>query len=318
MLQIIILVALVIEVLVYWLIGMRLSYRGYTWVAIAPLIGTLAVTWRLLFALPSATLAAYTRWRHPTGAKSSRWTAAKALAKEIDARAVCYTLTQPFHQLVMADEPAGEKAGVPILLVHGYFSNRGMWWRFRRALAAAKVGPVYAITLSPLWGSIDAMLVGLRAKVDAIAAETGQSQLIIVAHSMGGLVSRAYMAERAENVARVRQFITIGSPHHGTRMASAGFGQCVYEMRVGSAWIAALEGAEQGIVHPPTLSIYTVNDDLVVPAESAQLSWAENVATEGMGHVGLLFSKSVAQQVIAKIRHGASQSQEPDQLPTAS
>jgi triacylglycerol lipase len=301
MLQVIILIALAIEVLVYLLIGMRLGYRGYTWTAIVPLIGTLAVTWRLLYVLPSAAMAAYTRRRLAAGAKSSRWMAAKAIAKEIDARAVCYTLTQPFHQLVMFNEPAGDKSGTPILLVHGYFSNRGMWWRFRRALAAAKMGPVYAITLLPLWGSIDAMLAGLKQKIDAIAAESGQSQLIIVAHSMGGLVSRAYMAERAENAARVSQFITIGSPHHGTRMASVGFGQCVYEMRVGSAWIAALERAEQGIAHPPTLSIYTVNDDLVVPAESAQLSWAENVATEGMGHVGLLFSKSVAQQVIARI-----------------
>lgn len=306
MLQIIILIALVIEVLVYWLIGTRLSYRGYTWVAIVPLIGSLALTLRLLYVLPSAAMAAYTRRRHPSGAKSSRWTAAKALAKEIDARAVCYTLTQPFHQLVMFDEPAGEKNGTPILLVHGYFSNRGMWWRFRRALAGARVGPVYAITLSPLWGSIDQMLVGLRQKIDAIAAETGQSQLIIVAHSMGGLASRAYMAESTANATRVKQFITIGSPHHGTRMASMGFGQCVFEMRVGSAWIAALERAEEGMSHPPTLSIYTINDDLVVPAESAELSWAENVATEGMGHVALLFSKSAALQVITRIEKGTS------------
>lgn len=307
MLQIIILVALVIEVLLYWLIGTRLAYRGFTWVAIAPLIGTLALILRLLYALPSAAMAAYTRRRHPSsGAKSSRWNAAKALAKEIDARAVCYTVTQPFNQLVMFDEPAGDKNGAPILLVHGYFSNRGMWWRFRRMLVGARVGPVYAITLSPLWGSIDQMLVGLRQKIDAIAAETGQSQLIIVAHSMGGLASRAYMAESPANVARVKQFITIGSPHHGTRMAAMGFGQCVFEMREGSAWIAALERAEEGMTHPPTLSIYTINDDLVVPAESAKLSWAGNVATEGVGHVALLFSKSVAQQVIARIEKGTS------------
>jgi pimeloyl-ACP methyl ester carboxylesterase len=299
MLQILIILAMIVEALFYWLIGMRLAYGGYSWMVIAPVIGTIAVSWRLLFALPSFLVARLLR--RSDDKRSNKKSAFMALAREIDARAMCYTLTQPFHQLFMFSEPTSEKSGVPILLVHGYFSNRGMWWKFRRALVRAKLGPVYSVTLEPLWGSIDAMIGGLEKKIDIIRAQSGHEKLVVVAHSMGGLVTRAWMVKNQANAARIAKFITIGSPHHGTRMASVAVGQCVFEMRIGSGWLAALERAELDASHPPTTSIYTENDDLVVPAESSRLEWAANIAVRDVGHVSQLFSKDVALQVIEKI-----------------
>ncbi len=304
MLQTVTIMALILEALLYWLLAITLLRRGIPWYVIAPLIGAIALAWRLLLSLPSYLLASWLGWRDARrGVVVPRAPGAlKALAKEFDARSLGYTVTQPFHQLFMRVEPAGRPTGVPVLLVHGYLCNRGIWWAFRRGLAAAGVGPVYSITLAPVWGRIDAMLAGFEQRINDICTQTGQQKIIIVAHSMGGLVTRAYVARSPANAARIAQVITLGSPHHGTRMALAGPAQCVDEMRVGSAWLAALEQAEVGVAHPPTTSIYTLNDDLVYPPESSQIAWGDNIVLNGVGHVGMMFSKPVIARVVALIR----------------
>jgi len=54
----------------------------------------------------------------------------------------------------------------------------------------------------------------LDAAVDALLDDTGASRVVLMAHSMGGLVSRLYIddADRADKVAR---FITLGTPYWG-------------------------------------------------------------------------------------------------------
>ncbi len=302
MLQLILIAAIVFEILAYLALGAYFHLRGVDWRVILPAIGVVAVLLRLLTAVPSFLLSGAFRVRDR---QQQPWgNALYALAKEIDARTVSLSFAEPFHQLLMRRESAEGNTGMPILLVHGYFSNRGIWWRFRRHLIAADVssrlGPIYTVTLAPLWGGMDEMVASLGKKIDAICHETGHERCVLVAHSMGGLLVRAYMAKSVA-ASRVARLITLGSPHGGTQMSSYGVGQCVGEMRVKSAWLAALERAESDIPHPPTLSIYTLNDDLVYPPENARLAWAENTPVAGIGHVGLLFSKKIAERVAAHI-----------------
>jgi len=300
MLQFILIAALVIEILIYFVLGAYWRNRGNEWLVILPALGVIAVVLRLLMALPSFLLSGAFRVRDN---QQQPWgNALYALAKEIDARAVSLSFSEVFHQMLMRREPIGSASGTPILLVHGYFSNRGMWWRFRKRLADVGLTPIYTVTLSPLWGSIDEMVLQLAAKIESICQQTGHEKLIVVAHSMGGLVTRAYMASSPNAPARIDKLITLASPHRGTQMAIFGVGQCVGEMNMNSGWLAALERSEQTIPHPPTLSIYTLNDDLVYPPENSRLAWAENIPVAAVGHVGLLFSKAIAERVIAEIK----------------
>lgn len=304
MLQLILVTTLAIEILMYFVLGAYWRNRGNEWLVILPALGVIAVGLRLLMALPSFLLSGAFRVRDK---QQQPWgNALYALAKEIDARAVSLSFSQVLHQLLMPKEPVGASVGVPILLVHGYFSNRGIWWRFRTRLADAGLGPIYTVTLSPLWGSIDEMVPQLATKIEAICKQSGHENLIIVAHSMGGLVTRAYMASSPNAPARIEQLITLASPHGGTQMANFGVGQCVGEMNMKSGWLAALERSEQTMPHPPTVSIYTLNDDLVYPPENSRLVWADNVPVAGVGHVALLFSKAIAERVIAEIKKANS------------
>ena len=301
MLQILIRSLLLIEVLFYVWFGGHLSSLGLSVGAIAASIALIAVLWRVSHALTTYCFAIVLRWRDKRTLPFGNSLA--ALASELHARVISYNWSQAFPGLSLGTDPVGSGRGAPILLVHGFFSNRGMWVSFRNRLAAAKVGPVYAVTLEPLNGSIEAMMPALESGIDAIIRETGQEKIIVVAHSMGGLLARAYIAQ--VGATRVAKLITLGTPHHGSRIAALGGFECTRQMRYSSPWIEMLEDMESA--NPPgipALSIYTLNDDLVYPPESGVLEWegAENVPVSAVGHVALLYSEPIANRVIAAIR----------------
>lgn len=282
--------------LLAWL-AVVLEARGWTWTAIAGVVVGAAVAWRASHALTSFGVAALLRARD--GRRDAPRSAWYAVMSECLARLISYNWSQPFPGLAMPGEPVGTQDGIPVVLVHGYFSNRGMWVRFRERLHAAQIagiGPIHAVDLGPPFWGIDAFAKTLRARLDAIAASSGYTSCIVIAHSMGGLVTRRMMA--TYGAARVAQLITLGTPHHGTRMAWFGLGRCVREMRPNSAWLQQLAADEsQRAATVPCLSLYTRNDDLVYPPESAALPWATNVAVDGVGHVALLFDEGVFVQL---------------------
>jgi pimeloyl-ACP methyl ester carboxylesterase len=70
--------------------------------------------------------------------------------------------------------------------------------------------------------NIDATADELAAHIDAQLAATGCNQVDIVAHSMGGLVAKAYLSKQRANEAKVRKMLFIGTPHLGAPQAIAG------------------------------------------------------------------------------------------------
>ena len=302
MLQAFLLAFLLAEAILYVWLYIHLGERGVGPVAIAAIVLMIALVWRLSHALASFVITSALRWRD---GRTLPWgNSAAALANEFAARFVCFNWSQAFLSIAVGPDPCGRKDGTPILLVHGYVCNRGLWLALRRRLAAAALGPVYTVTLAPLFGGIDVLVPKLDAKIEAICAETGAPSVMIVAHSMGGLVVRAYLVQRqAQANSRVAKLVTLGSPHHGTQLAHLGIGINASQMRDQSEWLETLEDMEAaGDTPPATLSIYTLNDDLVYPPESSVLDWAVNVPVSAVGHMGLLFSEPVAKRVIQYLR----------------
>ncbi len=299
MLQAIFLGMLATEVVFYIWLGNFLGERGVGSVAVAAIIMLIALLWRLSHTLTSFVVTSAWRWRD---GRALPWgNSMAALANEFAARAICFNWSEAFANIAIGRDPCGAKSGVPILLVHGYVCNSGLWMTFRRRLAAAGLGSIYTVTLAPLFGGIDVLVPQLAARIDAICAETGAKKIMIVAHSMGGLVVRAYMAET--NSSRVAKLVTMGSPHHGTQLARLGLGINARQMGEKSEWLETLADIEDANAsHPSTLSIYTLNDDLVYPPESSVLAWAENVPVSAIGHMGLVFSEAVANRVIRYLR----------------
>jgi pimeloyl-ACP methyl ester carboxylesterase len=198
------------------------------------------------------------------------------------------------HRLLIRD-PAAAPARLPLLLVHGVMVNDGVWFALRRDLGRRGRGPVYTINYGPPLADIEHFAGQLQARIDAICAVTGASRVALIAHSMGGLVARAYL--RRFGPSRVAELITIGTPHHGSMLAWTFAGRCLAQMRPGNRWLAGLNADGGGTVSIPVLSIWSRHDSMVAPQASADLACARNVALAGVGHNALLLDRRVMDEV---------------------
>ncbi|PHV05064.1 lipase [Janthinobacterium sp. BJB412] len=201
--------------------------------------------------------------------------------------------------------PGGAPAAPPVLLLHGYACNGGYWRRLGRRLRRAGISH-YALDLAPPGAAIDEFVPQVRAAVAMLCARTGAPQVVLLGHSMGGLVARSYL--RADGAARVARLITLGSPHHGTALARLGPGANAAQMRHGGAWLAALaqaEAAAGGSGGPAVVSLFSHHDNIVAPQDSARLAGARNLAVGAVGHVALGSDASVMQCVLAEIAAAA-------------
>lgn len=195
----------------------------------------------------------------------------------------------------------------PVVFVHGIFCNAGVWHRQLAALRG--VDNLFTVNLFPPVAGIDRFARQLAERVDEVCRAAGTSQVILVGHSMGGLVARAWLA-RHGGAARTARLVTLGSPHHGSRLARFAVGTCAADMRCGCAWLEKLAADERLGERVPTTSIFSLHDEFVAPQESARLEGARNVALEGLGHLELLASREVHALVAAEIAaaRGASPS----------
>ena len=210
----------------------------------------------------------------------------------------------------MAKARAGERiypdsAQLPVLLLHGYGCNSGYWAHLTPLLDAARISHA-ALDLEPVLGAIDDYLPLVQGACECLCTKTNASQVIIVAHSMGGLVARAYM--RAHGADRVAHVFTLGTPHHGTSLASFGVGRNAAQMRrqagaaaPESAWLQALAASESAATRARITSLFTHHDNIVAPQTSSSLEGARNIEFGGVGHVAMGRNRRILARLMDEI-----------------
>jgi triacylglycerol esterase/lipase EstA (alpha/beta hydrolase family) len=184
-----------------------------------------------------------------------------------------------------------DAATLPVLLLHGYGCNSGFWQHLGRRLTVARISHA-SVDLFPVTADIDAYSAQVEAAAAALLAASGATQLIIVAHSMGGLVARAWLRNCPGALDRTARLITLGSPHHGTVLANLGVGANARQMRrsragEASAWLRDLDAGESAAARARMVSLWTHHDNIVAPQTSSCLDGAVNIAIAGVGHVAL-------------------------------
>jgi len=214
-------------------------------------------------------------------------------------------LRMTFYWLLRDPPPA--PADLPVLLVHGIGCNAGVWWGMRRDLAARGIAPVYTMSYGPPLASIELFADQLAEKIAGIRAATGAGQIVIVTHSMGGLVARAYL--RRYGGAHVRRLITLGAPHQGSRHAWMMFGAPLAQMRPDNAFLVRLNADTERAAGVPVVSLWSWHDSMVTPQTSSRLTWAENIVIAGVAHNALLNDRGVWDRVAGEIRK--AQTKEP-------
>ena len=205
---------------------------------------------------------------------------------------------QPFRTYAVPDNliASNTARGQPgVVFVHGFFCNRGLWTPWLQRLQAN--GQVFsAVSLEPVFGSIDDYAPQIDAAIRQVADVTGMPPLL-VCHSMGGLAARAWLkAYRGEK--RVRHVVTIGTPHRGTWLARFSQSHNGRQMRLSSDWQIQLDHEMPVDRHALFTCWYSNTDNIVFPASTATLPGAHNRLVRGAAHVQMAFLPEVMNETL--------------------
>ncbi len=201
----------------------------------------------------------------------------------------------PFLRLIRESETTLGN-GKPILLVHGYMNHGSVWVLQKKRLEALGVGPIYTINLGHPFKSISHYAENVKVKAEQIVQQTGRKDLVLIGHSMGGLVS-AYYATHLAPLDTVTDVITIGTPLAGTPVARIALGPNGKEMVPNSPFLKQLEEAMGRAKGIRFRHIATKSDQLVIPGASAAIKDNQCFILEDIGHTSLLYSARVTDQI---------------------
>ncbi|HEV2887729.1 MAG TPA: alpha/beta fold hydrolase [Jatrophihabitans sp.] len=214
-------------------------------------------------------------------------------------------------QAVPQDQPG------PVLLVPGYGgSTGGLSVLAGRLRQQGKDVEVVSLPGNGQ-GDLAAQAQVLATAAQAALARTGAASVDVVGYSAGGVVARLWL--RGAGGAPVRRVISLGSPQHGTALASLGAliaGQCptaCQQLDPGSDLLARLNSGSGSEVpsDPVFVSLWTSHDEVVIPPESAVLAGGLNIRIQSVcpasavTHSGLPSDPLVAAMVAAELQASA-------------
>jgi pimeloyl-ACP methyl ester carboxylesterase len=292
---------LLLELALYATVGAWLHARGAGFAVVVAGALAWALGGRFLWLLASMVIAAYSDRPRDEGAVRTFAGVMRVLLGEYRAVLANNFFYLPFDALAARPDPEPRPTErTPVILVHGYSSNRGYFRELLQFLDAQGVGPAFAPQFPSVFAPIEEFADALEAEIERIAAGTGRAQVILVCHSMGGLAARCYLARKGAT--RVAKLITIGSPHAGTGLARFAMGENAPQMRVESAFLTELARGEAGRAPCATTAIYSTGDNLISPRRSGRLAWARNLVLADLGHVAMLSSPELHRLLLEELR----------------
>ncbi len=238
--------------------------------------------------------------------------AAAATVAVLLVASVAWLVLGPSSGRPSASAPPQDRPG-PVLLVPGYGGGTGGL----NVLAGRLRSAGREVTVVPLPGNGTGDLAISARVLDGYvtrALRDGAPSVDIVGYSAGGVVARLW-AQAYDGAGKARRVVTLGSPHHGARLAAVGAavlpGGCpvaCQELAPGSAFLAGLTAP---VPTPPEwLSLWTTDDATVTPPDSARLPGAVNVALQSLcptarvSHSQLPTDPVVAQVVLGALGVG--------------
>ncbi|MFK7926622.1 MAG: esterase/lipase family protein [Myxococcota bacterium] len=194
-----------------------------------------------------------------------------------------------------------------VVLLHGFFQTRQIFLVMEERLRQDGYGCM-SFDLGGLFGRYNARPVDdlaklVAEKVDRVMQRHPVQAVHIVGHSKGGLVARRWV-QHFGGLARVKSVTTLGTPHHGTPTALAGYALGLGALSRNPRELLPRSPVIQALArdtfpsHIPLASLYSKSDAVCPwwcsvlrprPGEEAM----ENVELTGLGHSELCWDPQV-------------------------
>lgn len=288
------------QVMTLGLLALSLAWLGWHWErspAVA-LVGALAIFFSYSFVLAIEFVLVKAVAKDDPAPTPTWFQLLRAWWAETRMALAVFFWRQPFRWRAEPDFLEGSARGGRrgVVLVHGFVCNRGFWNPWMARLRAAG-HPFVAVNLEPVFAPIDQYAAIVDDAVERLTRATGERP-VVVGHSMGGLVVRAWL-RAADGAARVHRVITIGTPHGGTWLGRFSRTGNARQMRLGGEWVR-----EIGLARPQVAFTcwYSNCDNIVFPASTATLPGADNRHLAGVAHVELAFDERVFSQTLETLR----------------
>ena len=236
------------------------------------------------------------------GAARGRWRdMVRAVLVEWLESTIIFAWRMPWRSNAVEDHLPKTSRGLRgVVFIHGYICNRGLWNPWMKRLLKLDRAFV-AVSLEPLFGSLDDYVPQVERAVRRIEAATGLAP-VIVAHSKGGLVARAWLRSRAthkrsDGTEEAARLITIGTPHRGTWLARLARTANGRQMAVDSPWMVALAAKELPTLPGLITSWWSECDQIVYPPPTAVYPGSEAKQLRGVGHIAMTAREEVWNEI---------------------
>lgn len=189
----------------------------------------------------------------------------------------------------------------PILYAPGYLDTPETLRETSRRIAKEYGAPVYIISYRSLFQSMDKHAQDVAQLAEHIKNKTKCSSIVLIGHSMGGLVTGKFIEAYNSQSIGIAHWITIASPLNGTKIARLGLGQCAKEMRPNSDWIKNFQESSTKLKQTRSLHIYAKTDHIV--AYTSTLTEFNNfICPEPRGHIGVRECRLIERKIVESIK----------------
>jgi triacylglycerol lipase len=176
-------------------------------------------------------------------------------------------------------------------LLHGIDANAREMAQLGGHLAA-RGWTVGSMTLTPSDGAVPMEVLARHVAVGVETQFPADRPIDLVCFSLGGIVARYYL-QRLGGIERVRRFVTISSPHHGTLTAYLRRNPAGRQLRPGSPFLTDLNRDIRILAKLQVTSIWTPLDLMIVPAASSHLPFGHEVRVPVVLHPWMLRNRDV-------------------------
>ncbi|WP_448550998.1 esterase/lipase family protein [Thalassotalea montiporae] len=185
-----------------------------------------------------------------------------------------------------------------ILCVHGFYMNGSCFYGLRQTLSAQGFDS-WAIDMGKPYIAPQVYVERYAQAIQEIIRIDPNRKIVVVAHSMGGLITRLVLQRHPELAPHIGLIITLGSPHLGTASVTRFALKWTRKMFYSKGnFIKSLPSFEALIPNTKVFTIASKQDLIVYPYTFSHLPGTEVIDLEWISHGGLLTKQDCQEMVV--------------------